>query len=261
MVIRTDRQNPKEDLIDPKELATNKIYDSIAETYGSPGGAPFFSFPESTLLDKFTDSTDVCLDIGIANGIFAIPLSRQVREIHGIDISPKMIAACRRNLEQEKVTNVFVYERSATNLLFPDAFFDLVYSFATLVLVPDADRAYREIARVLKPGGYALLDITGKLNLSRIYWAGYYRKHGHWGINFYTLTKIKSIFHSLNLEVVEFHSKGLTDQWKYIPVLKRFSFLGKIFHASIREPDLDYKISQKLPALANRWYLVLRKSY
>lgn len=258
-MVNADKKNPGEVLIDPKELTTNKLYDTVAKTYGSPTGVPFFSFPESSLLDKFTRSTDICLDIGIANGIFAIPLSRKVREILGIDVSPEMLMACRRSLEAERVTNVSIYERSATNLLFPDSFFDVVYSFATLVLVPDVERAYQEIVRVLKPGGYALVDITGKSNLSRIYWAGYYRKLGHWGINFYTLTRIKDIFRSLNMEVLEIYSKGFTDQWKYVPLLNKLSILDKIFHSSIREPDLDHKISQKLPALANRWVFVLKK--
>ena len=47
--------------------------------------------------------------------------------------------------------------RSADRLPFPDHSFRLVFSVNCLEHVPDAGRAFHEIDRVLKPGGYAYL--------------------------------------------------------------------------------------------------------
>lgn len=241
------------------ERTSNNVYDPIAETYGVSEQPFAFEFPLEALLDKYLRPEHIALDVGIANGISAPLLAARAKELHGVDISSKMIAECRRRLEREKIRNAFVYERSATDLLFPDSFFDFVYSFATLVLVPQPERAYREIARVLKPGGYALLDITGKWNLSQVYYNRYYRKHGHFGVNAYHLPVIRRIFERLGLQVVETHARGLLDQWRYIPLLNKAAFLDRIAHARRGEPDLDYRVSNALPALANRWLFVLRK--
>ena len=46
---------------------------------------------------------------------------------------------------------------NALALPFPDATFDLVYSFGVLLLVEDLDRAVAEIYRVLKPGGTVMV--------------------------------------------------------------------------------------------------------
>lgn len=247
-------------MIEPEERVANKIYDPLASTYGTSETKYYITFLEYDLIRCHTKSTDVCLDVGIANGLFAIPLSRRVREVYGVDISPKMIDECKRRLEEENVINVKVYERSAKDMLFPDSTFDVVYSYATLILVPEPERAYREIARVLKPGGYAILDITGKYNLSRVFWTRYYRKKGLWGINYYPLSEIRFVFQSLGFEIQEIHALGLTDQWKYIPGLHFFTFLDRVFHSTASEPDLDYRLSQKLISLSNRWFFVLRKA-
>lgn len=246
-------------MISPKELTSNIIYDRIAKTYTLALDTNYAEFLKYHLLERFTKPTDVCLDVGIANGIFSIPISRKVREVHGVDISPKMLEQCKYNLERAGIKNVHIYERSATNLMFPEASFDVIYSYSTLLLIPEPERAYCEIAHILKTGGFAILDITGKYNLSRIYWANFYREQGHFGLNYYTLSEICSIFVSLGFEILEKHATGFLDQWKYIIRLNRLTFLERIIHRTAREPDLDYKLSQKFPTLANRWYFVLKK--
>lgn len=246
-------------MISTKELTSNIVYDRIAKEYSLAYDKNYTGFLKYHILDRFTRSTDVCLDVGIANGIFSIPISRKVQEVHGVDISPKMLEQCRRNLELAGIKNVHIYERSASNLMFPKASFDVVYSYSTLVLIPEPKRAYREIAQVLKPGGFAILDITGKYNLSRIYWTKFYRQQGHFGLNYYALSEISPVFTSLGFEILERHATGFLDQWKYIKGLNRLTFFEKIAHRRRTQPDLDYKVSQKFSAMANRWYFVLKK--
>lgn len=246
-------------MIDSNELKTNKIYDKLAKTYGLEIDKTFTQCLKYDLLLRYVVESDICLDIGGANGLHIIPLAKNVREIHSIDISSKMLEECRKNLIRNSITNVHLYKRSATNLGFSDATFDVVFSYSTLLLVTKPERAYREIVRVLKPGGIAILDITGTFNLSRVYWTKYYQKHNHFGVNHYSLLKIQALFKSLDLEILETHATGFLDQWKYIPGLRKLSFLDGVFHKVSNQPDLDYKISQKVPSLANRWYFVLKK--
>jgi len=246
-------------MIESRELTSNLIYDSLAAGYGLKFDTTFTQFLKYSLLERSVAPTDIVLDVGVGNGILAIPISRLVKEVHGVDISPGMLAECRQNLKRAEITNVWLYERSPANLPFPDSFFDVVFSYSTLLLIPQPERAYKEIARVIKPGGLSILDITGKYNLSRFHWEKYYQQRGHFGVTAYALSEIQAIFSSLGLEILQTHASGLLDQWNYIRGLHRLAFLENIFHRSPREPDLDYRFSQLFPALANRWYFILRK--
>jgi SAM-dependent methyltransferase len=58
-----------------------------------------------------------------------------------------------------------VVEGSATALPFEDASFDTVYSFKVLPHVQDITEAMREVARVLRPGGRALLEFYNRHSL------------------------------------------------------------------------------------------------
>jgi SAM-dependent methyltransferase len=53
----------------------------------------------------------------------------------------------------------------ANELLFPDASFDLVYSFHVLEHIPQPERALREMARVLRPSGTYLIGTPNKRRL------------------------------------------------------------------------------------------------
>ena len=58
-----------------------------------------------------------------------------------------------------------VLQGSATALPFADATFGCVYSFKVLAHIPAIDTALSEIARVLRPGGHAVLELYNRWSL------------------------------------------------------------------------------------------------
>jgi ubiquinone/menaquinone biosynthesis C-methylase UbiE len=71
----------------------------------------------------------------------------------GFDLTPEMIARARSAASQTGGANTRFEQGSVEALPFADAAFDFVISNGVLNLVPDKDAAFREIARVLRPGG------------------------------------------------------------------------------------------------------------
>ncbi len=94
------------------------------------------------------------LEIGAGTGYFSLNLLRAgaIREAVATDISPGMLAALERSAGRLGV-EVETARCEAAELPFEDSSFDLVFGHAVLHHVPDLDGAFREFARVLRPGG------------------------------------------------------------------------------------------------------------
>lgn len=97
------------------------------------------------------------LDVGCGEGRFCRMLKAAGVEATGIDPTPALLDVARKR----DPDGDYRLGR-AEQLEFPDASFDLVVSYITLVDIPDFRTAIREMARVLRPGGSLLMaNLTG----------------------------------------------------------------------------------------------------
>ena len=103
---------------------------------------------------------ETVLDLGAGGGfdcfIAGAKVGAQGRVI-GVDMTPEMVTKARRNIEgytkETRLSNVEFRLGEIENLPVADASVDVVISNCVLNLSPDKPRVWREIARVLKPGG------------------------------------------------------------------------------------------------------------
>jgi len=107
---------------------------------------------------------ETVLDIGCGAGTDLLLAARRVgpsgRAI-GIDMTEVMLDRVRGSAAAVGLTNVEVRRADATALPLADASVDVVISNGVLNLVPEKEKAFAEIRRVLRPGGrLQLADIV-----------------------------------------------------------------------------------------------------
>jgi ubiquinone/menaquinone biosynthesis C-methylase UbiE len=101
---------------------------------------------------NFTGET--LFELGVGTGLFTDRLARRFGRVVAVDFSEQMLTALGGKLAREGVTNVEYLRSDATDLeTVPDGVADAVVCFGLLENIRDIAPLYREVARILKPGG------------------------------------------------------------------------------------------------------------
>lgn len=109
------------------------------------------------------------LDAGCGSGYFSRELATQGCRVTGVDAAQGMVndSAARAEAKGLSDRTSFRLVGSIEHLPFDDASFDGVLCSSVIEYVPDAGQALGEIARVLRPGGLALMTVPNRGALTR----------------------------------------------------------------------------------------------
>ncbi|WP_158843806.1 class I SAM-dependent methyltransferase [Saccharothrix deserti] len=145
-----------------------ELFDRVAADYDR--SVPFFATFGHRLVEWVGPARGArVLDLGAGRGAVTAALVRAGCSVVAGDVSTAMLDALR-----EAVPEVPARLLDAQDLDLPDASFDVVLSGFLVHVLPDADAAFAEVARVLKPGGVFAFSVPGP-SADAGWWAAYGR--------------------------------------------------------------------------------------
>jgi SAM-dependent methyltransferase len=101
-------------------------------------------------------SWDRALDAGTGAGFLLPTLAHMAREVDAVDLSP-VLKYAQAMLDKRGVDNVRLQQADLLHLPFETGYFDLIICLSVIEHIPEPAVAFTEIARVLRPGGIAIV--------------------------------------------------------------------------------------------------------
>src|SRR3954470_6904704 len=145
------------------QLDNRAYYDDFAGWYENERPLPYHRMLDDLevgLVERYATGKSV-LEVGCGTGLILHRTARFARSAAGIDLSAGMLMkAQQRGLQ--------VAQASATALPIATASIDVAYSFKVLAHIPDIQGAMREMARVVRPGGWVLAEFYNARSLRRL---------------------------------------------------------------------------------------------
>ncbi|MFT7625869.1 MAG: arsenite methyltransferase [Myxococcota bacterium] len=133
------------------------FWNNLADEYSRKPVQNPDAFERKIAITRDQMSADsVVLDIGCGTGSLALRLASAGAHIHGLDLSPEMVAIANRKAAADGVSNVTFHTGpfDASFTAFEPESLDGVCAYSLLHLVEDRPGMLKQIYRLVKPGGF-----------------------------------------------------------------------------------------------------------
>ncbi len=145
----------------PQSVLVPRTWNLVANAYAAEIAPTFSSFAGDALAFARVRSGERLLDVATGPGTVALAAAQAGARVSAIDFSPQMIAELRARFERQGVAEIDARVGDATALPYEEGAFDVAVSMFALNLIADRSAAFREIHRVLRRGGRAVVGTPG----------------------------------------------------------------------------------------------------
>ncbi len=134
-------------------LEIDRRFFDLVELY-----APCKKIPFDWLIDFDSLKTTDVLEIGVGNGSHAQLLAEHAKSFTGIDLTPYAIKSTGERMRVFGI-DAKILQMDAEQMQFPDASFDLIWTWGVIHHSANTRKILEEMRRVLRPGGEALVMV------------------------------------------------------------------------------------------------------
>jgi ubiquinone/menaquinone biosynthesis C-methylase UbiE len=132
-------------------------WSATAPGYGEEVMPHMARYAEKALQLVPVSANDRVLDIAAGPGSLTFVAALRGARVHAIDFAPGMLEELRARSAQQGAAQIETSVMDAQALTFPDASFDAAFCMFGYMFFPDRAQAFREMRRVLRPEGRALV--------------------------------------------------------------------------------------------------------
>lgn len=108
-------------------------------------------------------------DGGCGTGVNSLALSEMAEKVVAFDLSSGSLKTAEELANKLEIDNIKFHQGSLLSIPFKNATFDLVYCWGVIHHTVNPVKAYEELARILKPGGYLVLAVYRKTIFSFVH--------------------------------------------------------------------------------------------
>ena len=147
-------------------------WERAAEAYARYWHGPLAGLQGELLTLAAPAHGEAVLDVACGAGAVSVAAASAVGlagRVIGVDLADAMVHAARQRAQSLGLGQASFERMDAEQLALPDASFDVALCALGLMYVPDSEAALRELHRVLRPGGRAVLAVWG--DRARCGWA------------------------------------------------------------------------------------------
>lgn len=138
----------------------------VAEGYVTDAKPIFGQYCQKAIELAGVEPGDKVIDVACGPGTMSLLLQDSVQDIQAIDFSQGMLDWFNREIEKQGIANITTHLMDGQHLEFGDNEFDKAFSIFGLMFFPDRAQGFRELYRVLKPGGAAVVTSWAPISQS-----------------------------------------------------------------------------------------------
>ncbi len=147
-------------------LALPEAWNLVAPEYVRELMPTFETFSRDALIRAGVVQGMRVVDVAAGPGTLALLAARNGAHVTAVDFAPEMISALRARSAEAQLS-VEILEGDGMALPFEEHAFDAAFSMFGLMFFPERERGFRELHRVLKPGGRAVISSWPPFDRSR----------------------------------------------------------------------------------------------